>query len=375
MSGPAQLLLLSKLAGPAAPPTTVFVLTTNAIEALEQRLVSRCRTLEFTTEGIEPDLPTRLAGIWASETPGLSAPDFGPQIAQAAGGDIRRAINSLETLILSSRKLPGVVPHSAELTAVKAVADCSPVEMFHPVSEVFPEVSPESFAALKLDIEEHGIRVPVVIFEGMVLDGRSRWRAAQELGIECPTLVYDGSKPVSEVVSLNAIRRLNMSSGQRAIAAAKIANLGEGRPTKTPSIDPVSEEKAARLLKVSVKSVERAKKVLRANRPELIDAVLSGRVSVSRAANIISTGENGAPTSIDSSSTKPSPTNAFTRDQDPVWLWKQMMLFEETRIMDRAPADLLAQMSEQHSADVFRIAPALIAWLQAFVGERWDICR
>jgi DNA polymerase III delta prime subunit len=373
-SYPAQLLLLSKLDGTATPPATVFLFTTNEIETLEQRFVSRCRTVEFTMKGAEMELAKLLSEIWSKEAPGCNAPDF-QQIARAANGDNRAALNTLETLILSSRKLPGEVSYASKPTGVKALPDCavkqSPTEMFHPLSQVFPEVSPESFAALKLDVAERGVRVPVVIFEGLVLDGRSRWRAAQELGVRCPTLDYDGSKPLLEVVSLNAIRRLDLTSSQRAMAAARIANLNEGRPTKTQSIDGVSEEKAARLLKVSVKSVERAKKVLGANRPDLIDAVSSGRMSVSRAANSISTRENGTPTPIEAS-TKSSPKNALTRDPDPVWLWKEMLLFEERRIMDSFPADLLDQMSQQQSVDVLRIAPALIAWLQGLVGERWE---
>lgn len=374
MTRPAQLLFLSKLEAVAAPPATIFVFTTNAVESLYKKFVSRCKKLEFSTKGIEPELSSLLAEIWTREAPGRSAPDF-DQIAHAADGDIRAAINVLEMRILSSQKLSGEVPHVAKSTAIKTFSDRdikqSPIERFHPLSQVFPDMSPESYAALKLDVEEHGVRVPVVIYEGMVLDGRSRSRAAQELRIACPTLEYEGSKPVSEVVSLNAIRRLDLTSGQRAMTAAKLANLGEGRPTKTQSIDGVSEEKAARLFNVSVKSVERAKIVLAANRLDLIDAVSSGRMSVSKAANIVSRGENGTTTRIEPS-TKSSPKNAFTPDQDPVWVWKEMLHFEERRIMDRAPAELLSQMSEQQSADVFRIAPALIAWLQGFVGEPWD---
>lgn len=57
--------------------------------------------------------------------------------------------------------------------------------------------------------------------------------------------------------------RLHLNASQRGMVAAELANLGEGRPSKTPQIQGVSTEQAAKLLNVGHASVETAKAVKR----------------------------------------------------------------------------------------------------------------
>ena len=52
----------------------------------------------------------------------------------------------------------------------------------HPLSDAFPAMSLEDFQALKDDIEVTGQREPVIVLDGMVLDGWHRYRACSELG-------------------------------------------------------------------------------------------------------------------------------------------------------------------------------------------------
>ena len=54
----------------------------------------------------------------------------------------------------------------------------------HPAAEIFPLMSDEEFKGLVADIQEHGLREPIVLHDGKVLDGRNRVRACEELGIE-----------------------------------------------------------------------------------------------------------------------------------------------------------------------------------------------
>lgn len=67
------------------------------------------------------------------------------------------------------------------------------------------------------------------------------------------------------------------------MVAANLANLTEGRPSKTSPIGGVSQGQAAEMLNVGKRSVERAKDVQREGTPELVKAVESGKVSVSAA--------------------------------------------------------------------------------------------
>ena len=70
------------------------------------------------------------------------------------------------------------------------------------------------------------------------------------------------------------------------MVAAKLANLGEGRPRETASIEAVSQSRAAELLNVSRAAVQRATRVRDDATPELARAVEAGRVSVSAAADV-----------------------------------------------------------------------------------------
>ena len=67
----------------------------------------------------------------------------------------------------------------------------------HPLSAAFPAMSDEDFQALKDDIEVNGQREPVMIFEGMVLDGWHRYRACIDLGLDPQQFTFpEGDDPV-----------------------------------------------------------------------------------------------------------------------------------------------------------------------------------
>jgi ParB-like chromosome segregation protein Spo0J len=140
------------------------------------------------------------------------------------------------------------------------------------------------FTALVNDIQAHGQRLPIMVYEDQVLDGWHRYKACQQLGIP-PTLEdFTGTDPVNFVLSLNLQRR-HLTESQRAMVAAQLATRGKGRPSKTtPSRDGVSTKTAAKALKVGTASVERAKTVLKRGTPALVNDVKTGKVSVKRAA-------------------------------------------------------------------------------------------
>lgn len=77
----------------------------------------------------------------------------------------------------------------------------------HPLAEYWPEMPADEFQEFIADVMTHGVREPIVIFEGMVLDGRHRHKASTIAGVPCPSIPYDGDDPAGFVISRNAHRR------------------------------------------------------------------------------------------------------------------------------------------------------------------------
>jgi N6-adenosine-specific RNA methylase IME4 len=76
----------------------------------------------------------------------------------------------------------------------------------HPAAELFPLMEAKRYAELAADIAEYGLREPIVTFEGKILDGRNRYRACGETGIE-PRFIEAIGDPYAFVWSLNGQRR------------------------------------------------------------------------------------------------------------------------------------------------------------------------
>lgn len=92
----------------------------------------------------------------------------------------------------------------------------------HAVANLFPPMSDDEFSALRADISANGLREPIWIYDGKIIDGRNRYRACLELKIEPETREWDGKGSlVSFVVSQNLHRR-HLSSSQRAMLGAEI---------------------------------------------------------------------------------------------------------------------------------------------------------
>jgi hypothetical protein len=90
---------------------------------------------------------------------------------------------------------------------------------FHPSADLFPLLEGSEFEALKADIAHNGLIQPIVICGGEILDGRNRYRACVELGIEYATIDYTGDSPTAHAWSLNGNRRHLNTSQLAAIAA------------------------------------------------------------------------------------------------------------------------------------------------------------
>jgi ParB-like chromosome segregation protein Spo0J len=155
-----------------------------------------------------------------------------------------------------------------------------------PLATLFPPMAEEEFARLKADIAARGQLEPIWTHSGRVVDGRHRLRACRELGREPVVREYDGDGPVLDFVIAKNLHRRHLSANQRALVAAKLANLSGGRPSKTARKQAVTQSVAAALLRVGRTSVQGARQVLDRGVPELVAAVERDSIKVSAAAAI-----------------------------------------------------------------------------------------
>lgn len=166
----------------------------------------------------------------------------------------------------------------------------------HPAANLFPMMDADQFEAFKEDIRKNGFQQDVIIYQGRILDGRNRYKAAVELNMidDLPIAEMDDDTEIDAyqwVISRNLHRR-HLTESQRAMVASKLAKLKVGdvkSQASGGSIDPPSIEKAAEQLKVGTASVKRAKAVHEHGSQELIQAVEQGEIAVSKAATIAKT--------------------------------------------------------------------------------------
>lgn len=183
----------------------------------------------------------------------------------------------------------------------------------HELSALFPSMGGDEFAALVADIRANGLRHPVVLYEGKVLDGWHRYRACNEAGVHPQIVAYKGSDPLALVLSENMHRR-HLSSSQRALIVVE-ANEWRGRGRITVQSDDKSNlprgrfaEKATTVQDVatvfeketlektdaqmaaeaetSERTIARAKVVATQGSAALKDAVREGEATVKAAAEI-----------------------------------------------------------------------------------------
>jgi len=92
----------------------------------------------------------------------------------------------------------------------------------HPACELIPEMNAEDYAALLASVKARGVREPVVLKDGLIVDGRHRARAAEEARVGYPTVQWSpavhGDSVVDYVIDCNVNRR-QLTTSQRAMIA------------------------------------------------------------------------------------------------------------------------------------------------------------
>jgi hypothetical protein len=170
----------------------------------------------------------------------------------------------------------------------------------HPASNFFPMMSEVELKALADDIEKNGLREPVELFQGKILDGRNRYLACKIRNIEATFVNLNGNcdSPITFVASKNLFRR-HLADPQKAAIAAELeeglkkearkrqgerTDLAEHKGTPTFGMNhPKSPERsravAARLMDIGEESVKIAARAKR-DAPEVFEKMKQNEITI-----------------------------------------------------------------------------------------------
>jgi hypothetical protein len=178
--------------------------------------------------------------------------------------------------------------------------------MIHPIPKALPPSTEKELAALTDNVCLNGLVQPIVLYEGMILDGRNRAIACERAGVPLRTVpLQEGISPVDYVVAVN-LRRRQLTAAQKAVVGAKLApfyaaeaaerqrvlsgtraNPDGTHPEVTeilPEPDKCGEarEKAAKATGANPRYVSDVLKLQR-EAPDLFEAVASGAMGIPKA--------------------------------------------------------------------------------------------
>jgi hypothetical protein len=246
---------------------------------------------------------------------------------------------------------------------------------FHPLCTLFPLLEGGDFDDLVEDIQKHGLQEPIWTLgdTSVVLDGRNRYRACLEAGVEPVFRAWHGDpdEAVHFVVSQNLQRR-HLSNGQRAILSARLIPLlrelaakrqeasraqpGEkagtrkaprnsGEPSNRHQRESAAE--AGKLTGISADTARKGAKVESKGTPQLVEAVQANTVSVHRAARLADLPPEEQVEAIQAAQDAPR-----ALAHDPAKTWVQLehtvaKLRRQARLCGLTPEEALAKFPEK----------------------------
>jgi uncharacterized coiled-coil DUF342 family protein len=231
---------------------------------------------------------------------------------------------------------------------------------FHPFAEVFPLLPDAELKELAEDIKSFGLREPIWLYQGQILDGRNRWLACQRAHVEPQYRTFRGTDAgaLALVVSAN-LKRRQLTVEQRAMAAARIATLRRGDNQHTArAATSSSQAEISEKFDVSKDSIQRAKKVIEHGSKPLQKAVEAGEVPLKKAAAVVNLPK---PKQLAAAKAKPEPAADLSEFVDARDIEREEQEYAEriARVIDSD--DKLKQMS----AELKRAAEEIVALKQA----------
>lgn len=171
----------------------------------------------------------------------------------------------------------------------------------HPAADLFPMLDEDATWSLVNDIKLHGLLHPIITWNGQIVDGRNRDKACDLAGIKprYKEMTFGSERDaIAYIISTN-IHRRHLTTSQRAMIAAELANLmpgsnqyvhklKDGSEVRADSGEPLQKcrpSETAGMMQVAERTVYQAKKVID-DAPDLAAKVKSGELKVSKAASM-----------------------------------------------------------------------------------------
>jgi N6-adenosine-specific RNA methylase IME4 len=151
---------------------------------------------------------------------------------------------------------------------------------WHPLANLFPLIEGGDYQILVDDLRQNGLRDPIILLDGMILDGRNRARACEDAQVP-PRYEPFAGKPeeaVAYVLSKNLARR-HLNDAQRTWIASRLCG-------DEPPFGGLLAKEAAERLHVKLRSVERASAIRKKGAPVIKARVEAGDLPIATAAGI-----------------------------------------------------------------------------------------
>ncbi len=182
----------------------------------------------------------------------------------------------------------------------------------HPAAAEFPLIEGDEFLALVEDIRANGQREACWLWRGQLLDGRNRWRACDEVGVQPKTREFnEGETEALKLIESENLRRRHLTPTQGAFIADAMKEHyeraakdrqrehggtapGKSRETLTEKIREVSSrhhgeavEQAAKAYNTNSNYVREAEKI-RSAAPDVAALAKTGAVNIPQAKKLAS---------------------------------------------------------------------------------------
>jgi N6-adenosine-specific RNA methylase IME4 len=163
--------------------------------------------------------------------------------------------------------------------------------------KLIPALTAEEFKQLEANILSEGIRDPLVLWKGYLVDGHNRYAIATEHGLDYKTVNKDfkDSNEVKEWMILNQFGRRNLSNYQRSVLALQLEEVfsvkakekqkeaGGSVPQKSVKAPIDTQKEVAKVANVSHDTIAKVKKIEAVATPEVKAQLSTGELSINQA--------------------------------------------------------------------------------------------